>query len=156
MALEFTQVDPRLLINDAIRGEMPLCTEKGISLSSDFRQPLKFMCADLGILRRVLQNLIGNAVKFTPPGGNVLVNAEYVEEEDAIRIAVTDSGPGISEDVIGRLFEKFATGRITGSGTGLGLAFCKLAVEAHGGKIWVEGQPGQGSTFAFLIPVKGS
>jgi signal transduction histidine kinase len=103
-----------------------------------------------------LQNLIGNAVKFTPPGGRVLVSAEYVEGENAMRIAITDSGPGISDDVVGRLFDKFATGRIEGSGTGLGLAFCKLAVEAHGGRIWVESQSGEGSTFAFLIPVKGN
>ena len=156
LMLEFTQVDPVLLISDAIRNELPLGAEKGIILSCESRQPLQMMHADLGILRRVLQNLIGNAIKFTPVNGHVLVGAEYLETEEAIKIAVTDSGPGISGDVIGRLFEKFATGRIAGSGTGLGLAFCKLAVEAHGGRIWVESQPGQGSTFAFLIPVKGS
>ena len=107
---------------------------------------------DANLLSRTLVNLIANAVKFTR-GGTVTVTAAR-GEGDVIRFAVRDTGAGIPAEAFERIFEKF--GQLdahTKVGTGLGLAFCKLAVEAHGGRIQVESALGMGSTFSFTIPV---
>lgn len=107
-------------------------------------------------LRRVIVNLVDNALKFTPSGGTIEVSANR-EAANAI-LSVTDDGPGIPSDLREHIFERFAqvpgvSGRRRG--TGLGLAFARLAVEAHGGRIWVEEAPGGGSLFRFEIPVAG-
>jgi signal transduction histidine kinase len=109
--------------------------------------------ADTGLIARVLQNLVGNAIKFTPPNGVIRVSARTEEKQrgSVILVAVRDTGPGIPPEIAGRLFQKFVTGRQTGRGSGLGLAFCKLTVEAHGGRIWVESTPGNGATFTFSL-----
>jgi len=106
----------------------------------------------------VLTNLVDNALKFTPARGKVTVMAERAPgEEGFIRCAVRDTGPGIPPEYRERIFDRFVqvqdarTGRRRG--TGLGLTFCRLVVEAHGGRIWVESEEGQGSTFYFTLPV---
>ncbi|GIV98312.1 MAG: hypothetical protein KatS3mg057_2969 [Herpetosiphonaceae bacterium] len=105
---------------------------------------------------RVLQNLLDNAIKFTPAKGTVRILG-VVEQKDSgasVVISVQDTGPGIPEAYRRRIFEKF--GQVEGrkvKGTGLGLAFCRLAVESHGGEIWVDSQEGQGSTFSFRLPL---
>ncbi len=107
---------------------------------------------DRNIIRRVLVNLVDNAIKYTPAGGKVTVS---VEKGDGQQIfIVSDNGPGIASDSQMRIFDKFtrATADATIQGVGLGLAFCKLAVEAHGGEIWLESEVGQGSRFYFSIP----
>jgi signal transduction histidine kinase len=109
--------------------------------------------ADSGMIERVLVNLVGNALKFTPSRGEVSVSIEVAE--DTVCVRVQDSGPGILPQHRQRIFDKFA--RVQNQdgmgGIGLGLAFCRLAVEAHGGRIWVESTEGQGSTFAFTLPL---
>ena len=107
---------------------------------------------DRNVIRRVLVNLVDNAIKYTPANGNVTVT---VETEYGHHIfVVSDDGPGIAPDSQMRIFDKFtrATADATIQGVGLGLAFCKLAVEAHGGEIWLESEVGQGSHFYFSIP----
>ena len=108
--------------------------------------------ADRGLLRRVLQNLLSNALKYTPSDGEVRIVATLDPCE--IRIAVTDTGPGIAAEQQERIFEKF--GQVEDGknrlGTGLGLTFCKLAIEAHGGHIGVESKIGAGSTFWLTLP----
>lgn len=109
---------------------------------------------DFELIKRVLVNLLSNAVKFTPEGGRISV--EGGRQNGAVRICVRDTGVGIPEDQLDRLFDKFAQvepadGRRR-QGTGLGLAFVKLAVEAHGGTVTVESTVGKGSTFCFTIP----
>ena len=103
--------------------------------------------ADVGLIRRVLQNLLSNALKVTPAGGDVRIVITPSRSE--VRVAVTDTGPGISPEYYQRIFEKFGQveDRTNRLGTGLGLAFCKLAIEAHGGRIGVESEVGKGSTF---------
>jgi two-component system sensor histidine kinase/response regulator len=103
--------------------------------------------ADVGLIRRVLQNLLSNALKVTPAGGDVRIVITPSRSE--VRVAVTDTGPGISPEYHQRIFEKFGQveDRTSRLGTGLGLAFCKLAIEAHGGRIGVESEVGKGSTF---------
>jgi signal transduction histidine kinase len=113
--------------------------------------------ADRVRVRQVLDNLLGNAVKYSPDGGTVTLQASGHEGE--VRVAVSDQGPGIPLEVQPRLFEAFyrVEGELTRKvrGTGLGLAITRHLVELHGGKIWVESQVGRGSTFAFTLPIAG-
>jgi len=104
-------------------------------------------------VRQVVLNLLWNAVKFTPPGGAVDVQA--VRRNGEVRVSVADTGPGIDPEDQERIFEEFqqaAAGREQHEGTGLGLALSKRLVELHGGRLWVESEPGRGSTFVFTLP----
>ncbi|MBX6771596.1 MAG: GAF domain-containing protein [Chloroflexi bacterium] len=117
--------------------------------------PLPRVRGDAVRLRQVLDNLLTNAIKYSPDGGRIDVRAWCTEQE--IAISVADQGIGLPPDKIGRLFEKFyrvdnaLAHRVRGSG--LGLAIVKHIVDAHGGRIWVESEPGQGSTFTFTVPI---
>jgi len=103
---------------------------------------------------RVITNILGNAVKFTPGGGSIKVTA--VIRNGEVLFSVADSGPGIPPEYHSKIFEKFGTleARVEGKkySTGLGLAFCKLAVEAHKGSIGANSEPGRGSIFWFTLP----
>ena len=111
------------------------------------------MYGDPDLIRRVFVNIIGNAIKYTQNGGEILVSAEL--QEDAFLFAVADNGPGIAPEDQRHIFEFFFRGpmRLT-KGAGIGLAFSKLAVEAHGGTIWVESAPEEGSEFKFTLPLE--
>ena len=116
--------------------------------------PIAVNC-DPALILRVIGNLLGNALKFTPESGSNTVTVS--RPGLAARVEVADTGPGIAADFIGRIFDKFSQaeeGRSRkGYSTGLGLAFCKLAVEAHGGVIGVSSEVGKGSRFWFELPV---
>jgi signal transduction histidine kinase len=107
---------------------------------------------DPEIIRRVIANLVGNALKFTPEDGEVRIAVE--QKEGLARLAVSDTGRGIPPEYHAKIFEKFAQvdKQQRQYSTGLGLTFCKLAVEAHGGQVGVQSQVGQGSTFWFVLP----
>lgn len=114
--------------------------------------------AEAAMLERVLVNLLTNAIKFTPPGGRIAIEA--TPEADApgqVRVKVRDSGEGLPAHLHAAVFERFGQVRARDSGqvrsTGLGLTFCKLAVEAHGGRIGVDSAPGEGATFWFTLPL---
>jgi len=108
---------------------------------------------DVGLIRRVIQNLISNAVSYTPSDGDVHIALTSSSSE--VRISVTDTGPGIAPEHHQRIFEKFGQveDRTNRTGTGLGLTFCKLAINALGGRIGVESEVGRGSTFWFTLPL---
>jgi len=128
-------------------------SSEGRALFLNSSRPVSCFC-DAELISRVIENLINNAIKFTPKVGKISVSIS--ESETETRVAVTDTGPGIPAKYHRRIFEKFGQvdGRPKKSGTGLGLAFCKLAVEAHGGRIGVESEVGRGSSFWFTLPVR--
>ena len=113
-------------------------------------------CGNPELLDQVWQNIIGNAVKFTPPGA--LVRVLLRREGDAVRVDITDTGPGMSEEVRERVFEKFYQGDPSrhGQGNGLGLALAKRIVDLHGGSIQVASVEGQGAHFTVLLPEKAA
>jgi len=105
----------------------------------------------------VMENLIGNALKFTPERGKVTVSVYHTKgQENFLQVYVTDSGCGILKQDLKRIFERFKRierGRETTIGTGLGLSIVKHIIADHGGKLWVRSAPGKGSTFSFALPV---
>lgn len=124
----------------------------GLTLRVEYRDDLPKVQIDIQRLEQVLVNLIHNSVKFTRPGGEILLLADPGIGE--VRFAVRDTGIGIPEEDVSRIFERFyrVDKSRAGIGTGLGLSIAKHIVEAHGGKIWAESIEGQGSTFYFTIP----
>jgi two-component system phosphate regulon sensor histidine kinase PhoR len=128
----------------------------GLTLRLDSPQELTEVRADFPRLEQVLVNLIHNAVKFTDPGGEVVLSAWA--EAGFVRFSVKDSGVGIPADDLERIFERFykADRSRASGGTGLGLSIARHIVEGHGGKIWAESVEGRGSTFHFTVPVAAS
>jgi len=117
---------------------------------------LRVVC-DAGVIRRVLTNLVVNAVKFTPSSGQIAVSVRGNGSE--VKVEVVDTGPGIPPEYHEKVFEKYGQVEAARHGakhsTGLGLTFCKLAVEAHGGQVGLESAVGAGSTFWIVLPVRG-
>jgi two-component system phosphate regulon sensor histidine kinase PhoR len=151
-SLDFRPVAPRALLDSASR-RMKLQAERaGLKLRVECEENLPNIQMDVQRMEQVLVNLLHNAVKFTLPGGEILLFAEAGAGE--IRFAVRDTGIGIPAEDASRIFERFyrVDKSRTGSGTGLGLSIAKHIVEAHKGRIWVESIEGQGSTFIFTLP----
>ncbi len=156
--LVLTPVSPKQLLSSAA-DRMKLQAERaGLKISVVCEENLPQVRADKARLEQVLVNLIHNAVKFTKPGGEIVLRADIVPAGGAVsggvRYAVRDSGVGIPAESLSRIFERFYRVDVsrTGSGTGLGLSISKHIVEAHGGKIWAESDEGRGSVFYFEIP----
>jgi signal transduction histidine kinase len=130
-------------------------TQEGVHLALDADATVDLVEGDERRIKQVIFNLLSNAVKFTPPGGAVEVSATRVNGE--VRISVADTGPGIALEDHQRIFEEFQqteAGLEQREGTGLGLALSKRLVELHDGRIWLESEPGHGSTFVFTLPVR--
>ena len=122
-----------------------------IQLQLSIDDELPALWADQGRIVQVLENLIGNAIKFTPTGGRVTVTV--TGKAEAVQIAVADTGAGISEHSLPHVFDRFwQADNAMHRGVGLGLPICKGIIEAHGGEIWVESTPGRGAAFFFTIP----
>jgi signal transduction histidine kinase len=145
------------LVPSVLDSQLPLATERDIHLEHDVARELPLAWVDAGLVERVLQNLVGNALKFTPPGGVIKVTAEIeTTEQDRLLVTVSDTGSGIPPQIQERLFQKFVTGEQMGRGSGLGLAFCKMVIEAHGERIWVADSSENGTTFAFTLPLSSA
>lgn len=147
------------IISAAFNQTRGMALPKNVSLEYHLERPDLQVNADAQLLVRVLVNLVGNAIKFVPDNGNVQVDAynENGDEQTPYTVfKVVDNGEGIPTEYHDKIFEKFGQVDIRKKGdkvsTGLGLTFCKLAVQAHGGKIEVSSEPGKGSTFVFEIP----
>jgi signal transduction histidine kinase len=142
------------LVTEAIEMMLPLATAKGVHLTARVGDPELQVSSDRARVLQVFSNLIGNAVKFTPAGQRIIVFAEG--DESAVRFAVEDTGPGIAADQLPHIFDRYWQARTNDRrGIGLGLSIASGIVAAHGGRIWVESQPGKGSCFTFLLPGLG-
>jgi signal transduction histidine kinase len=143
------------LLHEVVETLNPVAIEKQIALDVVMPKSPMLIWADRDKVTQVLMNLIGNAIKFTPPQGTVMVSAAN-DDAEWVQVVVHDTGPGIPTDEKEKIFDKFH--QVTGEGgekpkgTGLGLAITKRLVELHGGKIWVESEPNRGSTFYFTLP----
>jgi len=132
----------------------PQAEAAGVTLRTDVPEPLPPAMADPTRIGWVLSNLLGNALKYCGPRGHVLVTAEAVGSW--VQVSVADDGPGIPVELQSQVFGKFVRGREASvPGSGLGLAIVKAIVDAHGGSVWVDSAPGQGSTFTFILPRAG-
>ncbi|HXK31117.1 MAG TPA: HAMP domain-containing sensor histidine kinase [Candidatus Binatia bacterium] len=151
---EFETVNLDPLIRRAVAEIAPLVEAKQITVETAIEVPLPPARLDPERMLQVLRNLLGNAVKFTPKGGQVTVTAS--PGDGKLQVSVQDSGPGIPAESLTAIFEKFHQGNDKGAhtrpGTGLGLAIAKNIINSHGGEIWAESQLGQGSKFCFVLP----
>ena len=130
---------------------------KSIKLSHSVSSDLPSLELDPNKIIQVLNNLIGNAIKFTPQDGSITVEAVHDKQEGVVRVSVQDTGAGISSEDLGRIFEKFYQAGDKNSsdikGTGIGLAIVREIVELHKGKVWVESEKGKGARFIFTLPI---
>jgi PAS domain S-box-containing protein len=150
LSLSRDQVSAAQLVADVVEAHAALAAAASLDLRVNLEQ-IPEIWADRDRLMRVFENLIGNAVKFTPQGGQISVGAAPRDKE--VLFWVADTGSGITAAELPHLFDRFWQGRMGESrGAGLGLPIAKGIVEAHGGRIWVESTPGRGSTFFFTIP----
>jgi signal transduction histidine kinase len=158
---EIKEVDIQRLIQQVINLLEETSQEKKIKICFDSSAPIPHLFCHEQLIFRTFENLLSNALKYTPHGGKVDVTlTPYLQWEEGgfIEISIKDTGIGILEDEIERIFEPFYRGRnnSTQPGVGLGLSFSKQAVEFHGGKILVHSEPRKGSIFSILLPVKSS
>ncbi|MNS20120.1 Alkaline phosphatase synthesis sensor protein PhoR [compost metagenome] len=156
--LAFRSSDLRTSLTEVVESLEPLAQEKQVHLDAGLPADPLLIEADTGRVEQVLINLITNAIKFTPPGGHVVVSAHRGPEH--VEFSIQDTGIGIANDRLPRVFQKFyqvdATTTREQGGAGLGLSIAKALVEAHGGQIGVESELGRGSTFWFTLPQRGN
>jgi signal transduction histidine kinase len=142
---------PRSLLGEAVASVAPLVSQKLQQVQIDVLKNVPRVLVDPHRIMQVLLNLLGNAVKFTPREGSIVVGAR--PHEDGVAFWVRDSGPGLAPDQTDHVFERFWRAESSNTGTGLGLTIARDIVEAHGGRIWVESEHGRGAKFVFTVPV---
>ncbi len=153
LRLNVGPVDLHDVVLEATSSLRPLARQKALTVTVELPNDLPLVPADDLRLMQVLMNLVGNAIKFTQPGGRIIVRAALQEEQ--LLVSVEDNGPGIDpseQQVIFDLFRRSARNERVG-GSGLGLALAKRLVELHNGRIWVDSTPGSGATFSFTLPL---
>jgi len=150
-AIERRRLDPTALILSALESQQSLAADASVITATDLSPALPPIDADEERLLEVLENLIGNAIKFTSPGGTISVGASC--EGSELKIWVADNGSGIPHEQLPHIFDRFwQAKRADRRGTGLGLTICKGIVEAHEGRIWADSNPGKGTTLYFTLP----
>jgi signal transduction histidine kinase len=151
---------PEQVVSQVVDVMQPTAASKGLTLRTDLQTDLPPVMADSGRMAQVLQNLVNNAMTHTPAGGQITVTARADAPAGQVQLSVRDTGIGIAPEHLPHVFDRFyrvdqSRTRATG-GAGLGLAIVKQLVEAHGGRVWAESTPDQGSTFSFTLPVAAS
>lgn len=143
----------RDIVNDCLKDISPIAESRKVQIEWEFSEQEKMVSADAMAMRRVFQNLLDNALKFTPEGGKI--NLRVAPTNGSVCVEIEDNGPGMSPDELARIFNRFAQGRAGrrfSPGTGLGLFLCKQIVEAHNGKIACQSKEGKGTKFLITIP----
>ncbi|MGB9632003.1 MAG: ATP-binding protein, partial [Chloroflexaceae bacterium] len=155
MPVELSNIEVVPLVQRALETVSLIAQDKRITIETMCEPATPLVCADADLVLRVLQNLLDNAVKYSPSDQRVLLTVGP-QGPSLVRFSVKDNGIGIKESDLETIFAKFGqAGNQRHKGSGLGLTFCKLVVETHGGRIWVESAPHRGSTFHFTLPVAG-
>ena len=143
--------DTTHVVTEAVDTLQAQASANGVSLVAEIVLPSPLVAFDPARILQVLINLLGNALKFTPAGGKVVVRAERLGDE--LRVSVSDTGEGIPSDKLEAIFERFLQVTHDRRGVGLGLYISKCIVQGHGGRIWAESTIGEGSTFCFTLPI---
>jgi signal transduction histidine kinase len=156
LVLHRAPLDLGALIADAAAAVAPYASEKGVSLQSRITPHVPHVRVDRDRVLQVIHNLLDNAIRHTPAGGRVTAGLEA--EGGEVRLWIADTGPGIPEEEVDRVFDRFyrldpSRARASG-GAGLGLAIVKSLVEAHGGRVWVTSHAAEGSTFTVALPIE--
>jgi signal transduction histidine kinase len=151
LELDLRPIDLRIVIDQAVEEVRPLAERGQLRLDVALPDGLPSITADAGRVQQIVMNLLANAVRFTPPGGRVLVSAAMETAEVAVQVA--DTGVGIPSDLVPRIFEPYEQAHRGRGGSGVGLMVVRFLVEAHGGHVWVESEEGRGSRFTFTLPV---
>lgn len=145
------------MVDRVLTDQIPRAINKRLQIINEVPNLLPLVWADAELIERILKNLVDNSIKFTPIGGVIVVTAVVTindqTNEPGLLVSVTDNGPGIPTAVQPQIFEQFVTGNHIESGSGLGLAFCKMALAAHNQAIWLDSHPGQGTRFNFSLSV---
>ncbi len=153
------------VVDDVLQQMVIQCRQKNITVKKHIMKDLPQVLIDGAKMGQALMNIVGNALKFTPPGGTIAVSAEYTNEAvseegiggQMVQIIVSDSGIGIPQAEIPHVFDRYkqlsTAGLIRQKGTGLGLAICKLIIDAHGGKIKITSEVGKGTTVRIFVPL---
>jgi signal transduction histidine kinase len=156
MVLALKPVDLGALLGSVVQEYEPELTARDRQVSLELDRNLPPALCDESRAAQIVGNLLSNAAKYTVPGCKIVVRLGRDEREGFLRISISDGGPGIPQEDQAQLFTRFFRGesaRQSGPGTGLGLPITRSLVELHGGRIWVESQPGSGSTFYVTLPI---
>jgi signal transduction histidine kinase len=152
LAISAVPVEPSALLTDSLQTLRPLVEEKGIDLDLQIETALPKVAADRDRIQQTLSNLVGNAIKFSSAGSKIVVVAR--SDSESVVFSVLDNGRGIAAGDLPRVFDRYwQSSRTDRQGAGLGLAIAKGIVEAHGGRIWIESRPGEGTTASFTLPL---
>jgi len=156
--LELKALSIGKVITESVESLSAWAKSKSIEVTTDIQAKIPKVDCDPDKLSQVLNNLIGNAIKFTPTSGNITISAGLDKNTNDLKVTIADTGAGIEEEDLTKIFDKFSQAgnkTLTGiSGTGIGLSVAKEIVELHGGKIWAEAKDGGGAKFTFTLPIK--
>jgi two-component system sensor histidine kinase GlrK len=156
MPLSVQEASLQPIVEKSMQRFSPVAQRKDISMQMQIQPDLPRFPMDAEKVEVVLENLLSNALKFTPEGGRITVSARQQSDSNRVEVAVSDTGRGIPESGLKEVFEKFRRvddGKGAVRGTGLGLAIVKHIINAHGGQVWAQSEVGRGCTFTFWLPL---